>query len=801
MLASANLRSHWPSYMAALLATTFGVALISATLVVYDSSRPVVQPRLTEATALALPLRADNEFGNTSDFVPWSATEAQQIADDLGTLPDVRVVADRSFYAQPVVDGIPIEDEGAEEAGHGWASVDLSPYRLTSGTPPTNGNQVVVPDALGFEPGDSVSVNLAAGLEAFTVSGTLSGAGLYFADERAAQLDPGVRAIGLAISTDTQIDAVSATAQQYLGDRGRIVTGEDRAALEPEFVSHRRNLGNQLIIAMSSIGLFTTVFVVASTFALATAERRRELGLLRTVGASPGQVRRMVLGEAAAIGCIGGIIGATVGLALAPVLRIVLSSLDVQPPDFHLRISAWPVIVAVAIGVAVAVIGAWTAAESATRVAPIEALLAAAVERHPMTKVRWVSGIAALLGGVGATALTAGAAPDSRTTNAIGAAMLFTVSAALLAPIVIGPIAQLVTWPFARSSRSAGPMLLRAELTTSTRRAAGTAAPVIAAVGFAVLLSGMVETMAVAYPAEQTEQLQGMVLVTSDGTPGLSDQVVAESGAGPLGTRAGLPTRLFVPGTQGSTTVIDAIGSLDERYATAGHAAVDEATATLVDVQVGRTITVRFADGMSENVTISQVLPLDPARGAFVLPRDLVREHDPSALTDVVFLPQEMTPSELPPGATVKDAYSFALQDYEVDARLTNWLAATLIAMSVGYCGLAVANGMAVSAYRRGPDISALQSSGGTSRQLLSTAVFETVIIVLIGSALGSIVTIPPLLGMAAGLSQLTGTEVGLHLPWRTIAWVMTGCLVLASGATALVTRRMLGPRSEGNCR
>ncbi|WP_241483694.1 ABC transporter permease [Rhodococcoides fascians] len=801
MLASANLRSHWASYVAALLATTFGVALISATLVVYDSSRPVVQPRLAGATALALPPQADNEFGNTSDFVPWSATEAQQIADDLSALPGVRVAADRSFYAQPFVDGTPIEDEGAEEAGHGWASVDLSPYRLTSGTPPTNGDQVVVPDALGFEHGHSVSVNLAAGLETFTVTGTLSGAGLYFADELAAQLDPGVQAIGLVISTDTQIDAVSSAAQLQLGDRGRIVTGEDRAALEPEFVGHRRNLGNQLIIAMSSIGLFTTVFVVASTFALATTERRRELGLLRTVGASPGQVRRMVLGEAASIGCIGGIIGATVGLALAPILRIVLLSLDVQPPDFHLRISAWPVIVAVVVGVVVAVIGAWATAESATRVAPIEALLTAAVERHPMTKVRWVSGIAALLGGVGATALTAGAGPDSRITNAIGAAMLLTVSAALLAPIVIGPIAQLVTWPFARLSRSAGPMLLKAELTTSTRRAAGTAAPVIAAVGFAVLLSGMVETMAVAYPAEQTEQLQGMVLVTSDGTPGLSDQVVAESGAGPLGTRAGLPTRLFVPGIQGNTTVVDAIGSLDERYARAGHAVVDEATATLLDVQVGRTITVRFADGMSENVTISQVLPLDPARGAFVLPRDLVRKHDPSALTDVVFLPQEKTPSQLPPGATVKDAYSFALQDYEVDARLTNWLAATLIAMSVGYCGLAVANVMAVSAYRRGPDISALQASGGSSRQLLSTAVFETVIIVLIGSALGSIVTIPPLLGMAAGLGQLTGTEVGLHLPWRTIVWVVTGCLVLASGSTAIVTRRTLRPRPEGKFR
>lgn len=42
MLAFANVRTHWRSFLAAMVATTFGAALISATLIVYDSSRPAL---------------------------------------------------------------------------------------------------------------------------------------------------------------------------------------------------------------------------------------------------------------------------------------------------------------------------------------------------------------------------------------------------------------------------------------------------------------------------------------------------------------------------------------------------------------------------------------------------------------------------------------------------------------------------------------------------------------------------------------------------------------------------------------
>ena len=794
MLAVANLRTQWTSFLAAFIATAFGVALITSTLIVFDSSRPLVQPRLSESTALALPAQSIDEYGNRADYIPWSEAEARRIAADLTTVSGIdTVVTDRAFYAQPFLDNMPVADDGAREAGHGWSSVELGPFSLVAGNSPATSEQIVVPATLGVDVGGTVAVNLSAGLREFTVSGVLDGPGFYVTDELAATLQPGVRAIGVVKAVGASEDDVVRQSEETLAARGTLVSGTDRATLEPEYLSHRRHLGNQLIVAMAVLALFTTMFVVGSTLALATSERRREIGLLRTIGANSRQIRRMVLGEAAACGLGGGIIGAAAGLALALVLRLLLLELEVQPPDFHIRVSLWPLVIAIGLGVTVGTAGAWIPARSAAKVAPIEALLDADVERRPMTRGRWIGGLSAFAAGAAATVATATAGPDDRINAAIAAAMAFIIAAALFAPVVIGPIATVVTAPLAFLSKSAGPMLISAELQTATRRAAGTAAPVIAAVGFAVLLSGMVETMATAYPAEQTRQLEGLVLVTpADGAAGLSDELVAETGAGPVGTRAPLPTRLFIPSDHGATVVIDAVGSLDPRYTAPGEAILDEPTAQLLNAQVDQTLEIRFTDGLTESITVAQVLPLDPARGPFVMPRELVRAHDTAALTDSVFITKDQTPTELSPGAAVEDAYSFALKDYEVDARLTNALAMVLIAMSVGYSGLAVSNSMAMSAHRRRSDTAVLKASGGSTRQLLSSAVVETVTVVLIGAVLGTLVTLPPLAGMAIGLSRLTSTAVGLEVNWGTVAAVVVGSLALAIAATLAVTHRVL---------
>jgi FtsX-like permease family len=73
-----------------------------------------------------------------------------------------------------------------------------------------------------------------------------------------------------------------------------------------------------LLVMLAVIGAFVTMFIVASTFAFSVAQRRRELARLRLVGATPGQVSRLVLVEAATVAAAAGIAGGYSGLRRCP---------------------------------------------------------------------------------------------------------------------------------------------------------------------------------------------------------------------------------------------------------------------------------------------------------------------------------------------------------------------------------------------------------------------------------------------------------------------------------------------------
>ena len=93
----------------------------------------------------------------------------------------------------------------------------------------------------------------------------------------------GVVLLGVAVNVWRAVERTGHTAG---------LTREDRAQLADL---------TSLFGIMSGVALFMAVFVVGSTFGFVVASRRRQLGLLRLVGATPRQVRRMVLGESAVV--------------------------------------------------------------------------------------------------------------------------------------------------------------------------------------------------------------------------------------------------------------------------------------------------------------------------------------------------------------------------------------------------------------------------------------------------------------------------------------------------------------------
>ena len=135
-----------------------------------------------------------------------------------------------------------------------------------------------------------------------------------------------------------------------------------------------------LLFALVSIAIVGLASVnLAHGFYRAVAERRREIAVLRAIGASAGDVTRIFLAEAAAIGLVGGLCG--VACARLGALAVDAAAARMLP-DFPFKPDTWfafgPQILLGALGCAViaCMVGALFPARAAARLEPVEALAA-----------------------------------------------------------------------------------------------------------------------------------------------------------------------------------------------------------------------------------------------------------------------------------------------------------------------------------------------------------------------------------------------------------------------------------------
>jgi putative ABC transport system permease protein len=116
------------------------------------------------------------------------------------------------------------------------------------------------------------------------------------------------------------------------------------------------------LTALSLISLFVGVFLVFSTTQAALLRRRREWGLLRSVGAGRGQLLALILGEAVTLGALGVLVGIPLGLLAAKSnlhsVSETISNLYILSEIDHLSVPSWIYAVSAAIGLGAALLGA-----------------------------------------------------------------------------------------------------------------------------------------------------------------------------------------------------------------------------------------------------------------------------------------------------------------------------------------------------------------------------------------------------------------------------------------------------------
>ncbi|MDN0200519.1 ABC transporter permease [Streptomyces sp. S.PNR 29] len=787
MISLATVRERWTSFLGSFVAVALGVAVVAMSGLVLLSEGTGVPERLAGAPVLVQSPAGTRSEGVFVENPPWPPERAETLRRTLAELPGVAsAVADRSFYAQAVGS----EQRAGERQGHPWSAAALAAYGLSAGRGPATADEIVVDEALGRAPGETVTVLTAHGPRRWSVSGTVNGPGYYVTDRRAAELAGGVRVIGLLLEPGADPARVAAAARGAVGGDGTVLTGASRDALAPRQDEMTRWIGGQVLTAMALLSAFVTVFVVSSTFAFTVAQRRREFGLLRTIGATPRQLRRMVYAEALTVGLLGAVTGALLSVVLAPAMTGLLIDAGFQPAGFEVRIRWWVPAAAVALGVVVALAGVGAASRRAARVRPLEAMREAVVDSNPMTRRRWAAGLA--LTGVGAVCSvgTALAGADGMVLLALGAAMGLTAGLTLLLPALVGPVIGALTRPLARRP-GATALLVRENMLTAVRRTSSTVAPVLATVAFAVLITSTVQTTQSADTARQAAAVRAEAAVVPRGTPGLSDAAVdrvegtallattvyggeGRAALSAAGVSSGFRQVYAVPAPRGDTVVVTAAVAAAHGWRT-GHVAL-----------------LTFEDGRTRRLRVTAVAD-DSMPYQVFLPRELVRAHDPSALADVAYrtgpdgtrLPAGLGAEEMPVAA-------YAASDDAEEDRLVLRFTLILVALSAGYTALAVASTLLTATLGRVRDLRVLRLSGATPRQVLLALAAETCCVVTLGAALGLTVAAPALLGTVHGLREELGLPVELSVAWPWVAGVVTVCLLLATAATVLPARAVL---------
>ncbi|MFG2906114.1 ABC transporter permease [Kitasatospora sp. NPDC048286] len=811
-----NVLAHKARLLMTVLAVCLGVAFASGTLVFADS------------TAAAQRAAASRNFADVSVTVTGKEPGvlidalARRLADVPGVAA-VRPTADGSATLN-AADGTPLRvKRGANLA----AAYEPGRHPLVEGRAPAGAEEIAVDrgtaDAGRFHLGDTVTLATDGPVLTARLVGIVStadtrvtaGATLTLFDRATAQrlfAAPGeYTGIDLVAAPGTdEYELAERIGGMLPADRAEATTGRAQAEQQAVYVGTLTRGYQKMPMVFAGVSLFVGSFLVVNTFTMLVSRRSREIALLRAVGATRRQVVRSLLAEAALVGLVASAVGFALGLGIAAVMPGLLSGDGSRLPEGPLVIGARPVAAALFVGVGVTVSAAWLPSRRAARIAPVEALRAAARPAGG-SKVRVVVGAVLLLLGVGLSVSLAGSAKDASEEN-LRSAMLgcgvLVVALIVLAPSLAGPVIRL-TGRLTGRFGTAG-VLARQNALRDPRRTAATAATLLISTA---LVSGLATIGNSTGQALDRQAADGLgadyVISTGDTMTGIDPAAVGRVAGVPGVREASAVADLTAvvggrvreisgvdAGAVGQVMKLDFVsGSAEDlgpgRIALSGSVARESGVSTggQVDVRVGRSK--EFA-----KYTVAGVYRDSPtARDAVGAREDVQRDsYRPGSVQRILVRADGTSTDAL--RAAVGNNPLLKVQDR---SQLVHEAAGTtgdlltlmygLLGIGVVIAALGIVNTLAMSVAERTREIGMLRAIGmdrGGVRRMIR---LEAVTVAAFGT----------LLGLAGGLfgAWAVGALAGgamdgyaLALPWGTLALVCLGSLVIGALAAALPARR-----------
>ncbi|MFJ9819041.1 ABC transporter permease [Streptomyces sp. NPDC101151] len=727
---------------------------------------------------------------------------------------------------------------GAPTIATSWYVTHRSPVKLTSGHAPHGAGEALLDadtaDKKHVGMGDTLTVQAQPGTFRVRVVGiatfttTNPGAALVFLDPAVA----GRRLLGSADrATSISVDAAKGVTDPELKRRvGEAVgTGTyDLKTADEQAKSAAADLGGFLdvikyvMLGFAGIAVLVGVFLIVNTFSMLIAQRTRELGLLRALGADRRQVRRSVLTEAVLLGVVGSTLGLAAGIGLAFGLIRLMSAFGMNLKATEMVIGWGTPVAAYAVGVGVTFVAAYLPARRAAAVSPMAALADAEVAGvgKPL-KTRAIVG--SLVGAAGAAAL-AGCATATQTSSSaslLGLGVPLTLIATVIAgPLLVRPVIRVLGGAFPALFGSVGRMSQRNAL-RNPRRTGATAAALMVGLALVGGMSVASASMSASFDRQIDKTLGADFTVQNANftpfTKEVTDTVAATPGVGLVVRQRIAPIAVRLPDGRRVKTAaagydprLDAVAHL--AYAKGGsaaaladgHLAMDAGFAEDHHVRVGTVLPVEFQGGRRAELTVGALTDQEGSQafgtqGGIFLGLATLKTYVPGGQDSAVYV-------NAAPGAGAKELRSRlerALEPFpQVQVRdqadykklvhdqiaVLLYLVYALLGLAIVIAVLGVVNTLALSVVERTREIGLLRAIGLGRRQLRRMIRLESVVIAVFGAVLGLG------LGLVWGLctQQVLALQgmTALAIPWGTIVAVVIGSAVVGVVAALLPALR-----------
>jgi putative ABC transport system permease protein len=753
------------------------------------------------------------------DVIPAPRVRAD-LVDRASAVPGVEQAIGDVAFAAGAWDaaGRPLRTGGRSLWGHDWDGAVLTPYVLDVGEAPAGPGELVADAGLGVRVGDHLRVAAPVGDRDFRVTGLARAAGeadpdqaaLFFASGPARALSGApehISAVGILAGGGAAPAELRARLQDRLGT-GVEILDRDHAA-DADAGSPLAGDRDTLVAMFGTLaGIAGTValFVVAGTFALAIAQRRRETAVLRALGATPRQVRRLIAGEAFLVSLAATALGLLAGGPLSQLIVDLLADHDAVPAGFS-PVHSWvPLAGAFAVGVGIAQVAVVAAARRAGRTRPAEALREAAVEHARPGVLQILAGVVALAGGVAMSLVFSGLWAQA---FCILGGILLAAGTGFLGRLLLGVPAAMLAWPL-RALGAAG-LLASTALAANRWRTAALATPV-------VLIAMLAGTQGLVQSSDQQDVQRvtaarvtaehvvrgrdgaplpagtGARLAGLDGVRGVAEIVPTEVYGLDHGLGEESPWRaagLDATATRGTLDLGVLAGDLGAVHG--DGIAVSRVLAHDGGLELGDDIAVRMADTGPRSFRVVAVYDRAAGLGDVVMDAGLARRHTVGAPDATAFVAGGRAAGRsLAAYAAAGNAVEVAdraayLETVDAANQEDAWGVWLIVALTTLFAALALVNAAAMATTERRDELATIRLLGGTSGQVARMVALEMATTVAVAIAAGGVIVAVAVAGVPRGL-----TGIPLAVPATLTAGLIGGIVALGVAATVIAARLAL---------